>query len=113
MKRTLLLWSMALAGPLIWFVTFGLGYGVAVSACALQAKPALFVISLISLAMTAGSGLFAWNEWRRLGKEYPGQASGAIPASRALASGGVALSALFSLIVLAQILVQVILEPCP
>ena len=112
MKRTLLLWSIFLGGPLIWFITFGVGYGVAVSACGWNSKPALYTISVIALLLTAAFGVGAWSQWRRMGRELPSEAGGPVPASRTLASGGVILSALFCVIILAQIITQAILEPC-
>jgi hypothetical protein len=112
MKRSLLLWSIALGSPVIWFISFSISYAVAGAACAMHWKPALYVISLVALLMTAGCGMAAWTQWQRLGREYPGDSAGATPASRALVSGGVLLSALFSLVILAQILAQAILEPC-
>jgi hypothetical protein len=112
MKRAIALWSIALASPVIWFISFGLSYAVAGGACAMHWKPALYVISVAALLLTAGCGVTAWNHWQRLGREYPGDAGGAVPASRALLSGGVLLSSLFSVLILAQIVAEAILEPC-
>lgn len=112
MKRSLLLWGMALASPVVWFASFGASYAVAGAACAMHWKPALYVISLVALLITVGCGVAAWSQWQRLGREYPGDAAGPVPASRALVSGGVLLSALFSIVILAQILAQAILGPC-
>jgi hypothetical protein len=65
-----------------------------------------------ALALTTISGLVAWNQWQQLGREYPGEATGSLPNSRALASGGVLMNAMFFLVILTQALVEIILGAC-
>jgi len=66
----------------------------------------------LALAMTAVSGLEARSQWHRLGRGLPGEAGGAIPRSRALAIGGMALSLGSFLLILAQGLVSGLAETC-
>ena len=47
MKRDLALWTGFLAGPLVWFLSFGARWSLSGWVCAFQWKPALFVIALI------------------------------------------------------------------
>src|SRR4051812_19338848 len=112
MKRDLVLWLAVLAGPIVWMVSFGANFALVPWACTLKWKPALYAVSALAFAITAGSGYVSWNEWHRLGRELPGEAGGAIPRSRALASGGVALSAMFALVIAAQTIVEVMLGAC-
>ncbi len=112
MKRDAILWLALLAGPAIWFLSFGANFALAPWACTLQWKPALYVVSAVALALTACSGLVAWNQWRQLGQEYPGEAGGGVSASRALASGGLLLNGMFFLVILAQSIAEIILGAC-
>lgn len=112
MKRDAGLWLILLAGPAIWFLSFGANFALAPWACSLRWKPALYAVSAVALALTAGSGVLAWNGWRQLGRVYPGEAGGAIASSRALASGALLLNGMFFLVTLAQAIVELILGAC-
>ena len=112
MKQQRLLWLGALAGPLIWFASFGASFALAPWACTLRWTPALYIVSVAALALTAGAGLLSWNQWQQLGREYPGEAGGAVASSRALASGGVLLNGLFVLFILTQIVIDIMLGGC-
>ena len=65
------------------------------------------VSALVALAL-----LMAWSIWQRVGREYPGEAGGALPRARVLAIGGVLMSALFFLVILSQGVPEVILGAC-
>jgi hypothetical protein len=112
MKRNLLLWTGVLAGPAVWLMSFEANFALAPWACIFQAKLALYVISLVALALCAASGMLAWRQWTELGREWPGGAGGALPRSRIMAIGGVLLSAMFFIVVLAQAIPEVLLEAC-
>ncbi len=112
MKRTLLLWTAVLTGPIVWLVSVGANFALAPWACALKWKPALYMVSAVALLITAGSGLVAWSEWRQLGRAFPGEAGGAISSSRALATGGILLSAMFFLVIAAQTIAEALLGAC-
>ncbi len=112
MQRETTLWLVLLAGPAIWFASQCANFALAPWACALQWKPALYGVSAAALVLTAGLALAAWSEWRRLGREFPGEAAGAVASERALASGGVLLNAMFFLVILAQAIAETILGAC-
>ena len=112
MKTALVLWLAVLTGPIIWMISFGANFALVPWACTLKWKPALYAVSTLAFAISAGSAYVAWHEWRRLGRELPGEAGGAIPRSRALASGGVVLSVMFALVITSQAIVEVILGAC-
>lgn len=112
MKRATVLWLALLAGPAVWFTSLGANFALAPWACSLQWKPALFVVSLIALALTAASGFVAWKEWQRIGRDFPGEDGGDVASSRALASGGVLLSGMFFLVILTQGIVESVLGAC-
>ena len=112
MKRIAILWLALLAGPVLWFASFGANFALAPWACSLRWKPALYVVSLAALVFTGASGMVAWIHWQRIGREYPGEGSGVVASSRALASGGVLLNGMFFLVILAQAIVEIVLGAC-
>jgi hypothetical protein len=112
MKSQMRLWAILLAAPAIWFTSLCTNFVLAPWACALHWKPALYCVSIVALAATALCGLTAWKDWNQLGRADPGEASGAVPSERALASGGVLLSAMFFLVILAQGIAEVTLGAC-
>jgi hypothetical protein len=112
MKRNLLLWTSFLAGPLIWLLSFGARWSLSGWVCAFQWKPALFVIAIVSLLLVSGSGMLAWTEWQRVGREMPGEGGGAIPRARIMALMGVVLSAFSFLLIVAQLIPELILGVC-
>jgi len=112
MKRNVALWTGILAGPVIWLIGFEANFALAPWACTLKWKPALYAISIISLAITAGSGWLSWVQWQRLGREWPGQAASTVARSQMLAIGGVLLSAMFFLVILAQAIPELMLGAC-
>lgn len=112
MTRRSLLWLVLLGGPAIWFLSFGANFALVPWACAFAWKPALYAVSAIALGLTALCGLTAWNQWHRLGQVYPGEASGEVSSTRALASGAVLLNGMFFLVILAQAIAEIILGAC-
>ena len=112
MKRDFALWIGVLAGPVVWLCSFEANYALAPWACIFQAKLALYLVSLAALLLCAGSGMMAWRQWIELGREWPGGEGGTLPRSRIMAIGGVLLSAMFFLVILAQAIPEVLLEAC-
>lgn len=112
MKRDLALWTGVLAGPIVWLLSFEANYALAPWACIFQAKLALYLVSIAALILCAGSGMVAWRQWTELGREWPGTGGGALPRSRIMAIGGVLLSAMFFLVILAQAIPPVLLDAC-
>jgi hypothetical protein len=112
MKRDLALWTGILTGPIIWLLSFEANFALAPWACVFQAKLALYVVSIIALAVAAASGLLAWREWEALGREWPGDGEGTLPRSRVMAVGGILMSAMFFLVILAQAIPELMLRAC-
>jgi hypothetical protein len=112
MSRNLALWTGVLLGPIVWLIAFETDFALAAWACAARAKPVLYLVWLVALAITAGAGLLAWSQWRDIGREPPRDVEGAIARERLMAMGGVLLSGLMFLIILAQGISSVVLEAC-
>ncbi len=111
-RRDVILWIAVLVGPVIWFAHQLANFALAPWACVLGWKPALYVISVVCLAIAAASGLLAHSQWQQLGRASAGEAGGSVPRARALAAGGMALSAMFFLVILAQGIAEAILGAC-
>jgi hypothetical protein len=113
MKRNLVLWTAFFAGPIMWMLSFGARWSIAGWVCAFQHwKPARFVIAAVAVLIIAGSGVLAWSEWQRIGREMPGEGGGAIARSRYLAFTGIVLCVFSILLVIAQAIPEVVLGVC-
>jgi hypothetical protein len=112
MNRDLLLWTTIIGGPAIWMLSFGALFSLVTWACSFHWKPALYVITLISLLLTTGLGWLAWAEWRKLGVVWPDQHGNVVVRARMLAISGVLLNAAASLLILWQGIVEIILGAC-
>lgn len=110
--RDFALWIGILTGPVVWLLSFQANFTLAPWACEFNTKIALFLVTILALVLLAGSGLLAWHEWTALGRVSPGDAAGAVGRSRIMAMGGVLLSAMFFLVVVAQSIPELILGAC-
>jgi len=107
-----LLWIGGLAGPLAWFLHQQVSYGLATLNCAATATLVLHAMTAVALLIAlAGAGI-AWMSWRRTGGEWPARSDGTVARSRFMALGGLLLSALFFLVIVAQGLPNFFLSPC-
>lgn len=111
-KGILGLWVAVLAGPLAWMLGLNAEYSLVAVACAKQSLVSLHLVSLATLLMSVGGGLLAWREWQRAGAELPGEEGGTIPRSRFMAAVGLLGSGYFSLVILAQWIANLFLNPC-
>ncbi len=112
MNRDLALWTGILAGPLVWLISFEANFALVPWACIFEAKLALYLVSLVALAASGAAGFLAWHEWKVLGREMPGQGGDTLSRSRIMALGGVLLSAMCCLIIVAQAIPEFILGAC-
>ena len=112
MTRDFALWTGVLAAPIVWLISFEANFALAPLACTLETKLALYIISICALALAAGSGLLAWKQWKELGQEWPGEGGETISRARIMAVGGVLMSAMFFLVILAQAIPEVLLGAC-
>jgi hypothetical protein len=112
MNRDGALWTAILAGPIIWLTSFEALFALNPWACIFQTKAALYTVSVIALAGSAASGLLAWNQWKALGLEMPGDGGDRLARSRSMAFSGVILSTFCCLIIIAQAIPELVLESC-
>ncbi len=69
MSRDLALWTGILVGPIVWLISFQANFALVPWACILQAKLALYLVSLVALVLSGAAGLLAWRQWSELGKK--------------------------------------------
>lgn len=120
MSRDRALWTGILAGPIVWLISFEALFALNPWACIFQTKLALYIVSIVAFALSLAAGLLAWRQWKELGREADPSARGApsqertdtLSRSRLMAFGGVILSALACLIIVAQAIPELILEAC-
>ncbi len=83
--------------PLAWFASLEANFALAPLACAAQGRSMLLLVSAVALGLTIASGLFAWTQRG---------------VQRRVALSGAAVSALFSLVIVAQAIPNLMLGGC-
>ncbi len=111
-NRNVALWTGVLTGPIVWMISFGANWVLVPWACTLGWMPALYIVTVVALIIVAASGLLAWREWREAGRELPGEGGSPIARARAMAISGIALSAMFFLVIIVQAIPDVVLSGC-
>ncbi len=111
-NREFALWTGVLAGPILWLFSFQAKFAWAPWACTFQTKLALYLVAFVAVALTAGSGVLAWSQWKELGGSSDIHGEGALPRSRFMALAGMVFAVGFSLVILAQSIPDLILRAC-
>ena len=107
------LWAGFLLGPIAWAKHLAVSYFLAGVACDSRWNLWLLFTSVTFLAMTAVGAWLAWRSYNVTGREWPrGDADGVLIRSRFLAVGGLILSALSALLIVAQTIPMLVLPPC-
>jgi hypothetical protein len=105
------LWAGVLLPPVAWAAHLTAAYPMSAALCSPSWLWVFYAASLVALSVSVGGGLVAW----RVRREAEGEPETA-PSSRArgrfMALGGVLLSGMFSLAILAQAIPLFVLEPC-
>jgi hypothetical protein len=101
-------------GPLALLVGLQAKYTlVQVWACKSDAGPlVVHLVAILTLLLALGAGVVALTQWRRAGREAPGDVPGTPGRTRTMATLGVATSALSALVIVAQWLPQFFVSPC-
>lgn len=111
MSRDGALWASILAGPIVWLASYELIFALSGWSCA-HGKAALYIVSAIAFAISAGAGFLGWAEFRRLGNEWPSDGDGAVPRAQVMAVGGILLSGISCLVIVAQGIAEAMLGRC-
>jgi hypothetical protein len=110
----LTLWAGCLAGPIAWFLQLEAVYALASGYCGGKGRLGLHLVSLVCLLLAAGGSWASWKGWGTVGHAWPSESEGGT-AGRARFMGALGLmSCLFcALVILAQWIAIVVLDPCP
>jgi len=112
-KLDLMLWTGVLAGPIGWLLQFQARYSLVDWACSAGKTYVLHVISLGFLAIALGSGFLSLRLWRSVGCKWPSDSQdGRAARVTFLSSLGVLTSGMFSLVIVAQALPALWIDPC-
>lgn len=111
-RRDLLLWTVVLAPPIVWLLSFEAVFALAPWACIFQTKIALYLVSLLAFLMEVASGVLAWSQWKKSGREWASDAVGPLYRERFMAIGGLVFGAGFAAVVAAQTIPALVLGAC-
>ncbi len=106
------LWLGLLAGPLAALVQLEVAYALVLWVCRSQQTWPLHLVSAIALLATIAAGVIALENLRRLRARFDDDEAGTIPRSRLMAIVGALMSALMSLVIIAQWLPVFLYGPC-
>ena len=107
------LWIGLLAAPVAWLLHLQISYLLAAFTCDTGWEFMKHVVTLLTLVFAAVGGWIAWCSWQRTGREWPKKDEGGVLGrSRFMAASGVALSALFFLVIIAEGIPNFFLDAC-
>jgi len=114
MRREAILWIGILVSPVIWFLSLEANFALAPLACSGQAqgKLLLYLVSGVSLILTAIAAALSYTEWQTSGQNAPGEQMHFWPRRRAMALAGMGLSGLAFLVIIAQAIPTLMLAGC-
>ena len=108
------LWSGFFSGPAAWLVHLQLVYLMAQWACLGLPFISLHVASAVLLVIAMGGLFVAWRNWRAVGLHMPAdQGEPVFGRIQFMSALGVMTGALFSLLITAQWIAVIFLDPCP
>jgi hypothetical protein len=99
-KADVLLWAGFAISPMAWFLNLQINFALAPLACEGHSKAILYLTSVAALGVVLLAGLLSWTELRPQSRR------------RGMALGGMALSALFFVVILAQTIPNLMLRGC-
>ena len=106
------LWFGLLAGPVAFLVNLQVMFMLVPWACAGRWRLGLWLFPLLMVALSLAGAFVGWTNWRRVGREWPGEEGGPQPRSRFMATLGVLVGVFMALVVVAHWLATIFLSPC-
>jgi hypothetical protein len=105
-------WLVVLGPPVIWALRFGLSYALMPLACSADAVLLLHAMNAVAMLLLAGLGWLAYRFWRGSGETGADDAADRIRRTRFMGLFGMMSAALFLLVIGAESLANVMIEPC-
>ena len=112
MKRDVALSAGILTGPFVWLLSLETSFALAPVTCSTNSKAWVYAVSIVALATTTASGFMSWSQWRQTPAIPADEARASIERGRSMAIGGMAMSSLFFLVILAQSIPNFLLKGC-
>lgn len=101
-----------LGGPIAWSIALTAGYPLVAVSCDAETTLPLHLLLAVMLLVSIASGVVALREWRRAGRGWSNEGGGTLARSRFAAVLGLLSSGLFALVIVAQWLAVLLLDPC-
>ena len=106
------LWAGVLVPPLASLALLEVAYLLVPYGCRTGRHWPLHLSALAALLVAAVGTALAWRNWDAVGRTWPDTEAGATPRSRYLAAFGVLTGVMFVLVILAEWVPMLILDPC-
>jgi hypothetical protein len=112
--RIAALWTGLLLAPAAFLLNLEFAYVVTEWGCKQASMPpaTVHLVHAACLLLVCIGGLIAWRQWRSDGARWPGEAGGPEGRSRFMSGLGLATSAFFGLVILAQWIPSISLHTC-
>jgi hypothetical protein len=101
-----------LLAPFAFLLNLQISYMLVPWACSSGQIFWLHIAAFGSLLLAALGALTAWRNWQKAGREWQSEGGNATARSRFMGIVGLLMSGLFSLIILAQWIANLIIDPC-
>lgn len=105
------LWFGLLAPPIVWAIQMQANYSLVPFECSGGSRLPLILTSSVAFVVSCLAGVIAFRNWRRLGAEWPDDASG-FARPLFMAALGLLVSPMFSLVIACQIIATIVFHPC-
>jgi hypothetical protein len=106
------LWVGLLLAPVAFLINLEVAYALVPTACSSRNELPVHMVHLACLVLTLYGLLTAWRCWQATGATWPGEEGDPSARSRFMAGTGLLVSAMFVLVVLAQWIPSLMLDPC-
>jgi hypothetical protein len=101
-----------LIGPFAWFIDLQISYAAVKWACENDTRGLILVIPIGSLALLGAGAWMSWSSWTKLRSTASQEGARMEDRSYFLAVSGLAINAVFALLILTSIAPRYFLSPC-
>ncbi|SFU84194.1 hypothetical protein [Halomonas korlensis] len=112
LQHPLRLWSGWVIGPAAWALHLLGSYLLVPKACEAETVWLLHAVTLVTLMLGLAGVVVAWRQWTRAGRRWPGSGDDGTSNIRFMAVMGLLISALSSLLIVAEGVPSFFLSPC-
>lgn len=107
-----MLWGGVLLAPIAWVLHQQSCYLLVYWACESRQMFVFHLITLVLLLLAGGGTYLAWRCWHGSGPEWADEGGSVADRSRFMALSGLLMSGLFTLVILAQWIPTLMVDPC-